>query len=110
MAAAPGSVTVQKGVAWKTILIIILLIAGLSLLAALPLSFFFNMNMGNWFGNIPLGLIPPIDQPPPPPPEGEWEIPELPEIPPGFENWTLPDGFELPDGFNGSLPEGEIPW
>ncbi|NVM52627.1 MAG: DUF4129 domain-containing protein [Candidatus Helarchaeota archaeon] len=109
MAAAPGTVTMHKGVTWKTILIIILLIASLSLLAALPLSFFMSGNMGDWFGNIPLELLPPPDQPPDLP-EGEWEIPEGWEIPDWWVNWTIPPGTTLPSDFNGTLPPGDIPW
>ncbi|MHA1267237.1 MAG: transglutaminase domain-containing protein [Candidatus Helarchaeota archaeon] len=105
-----AAVTVHKGVAWKSLLLIILLIAGLSLLAAIPLSFFLNGNLGDWFGNMPLDLLPPPNEPPNIQPGGQWEIPDFDQLPEGWENWTLPEDFTLPDGFNGSLPPGEIPW
>ncbi len=110
----PSTVTVQRGVVWKSILIIGLLIAGLSLLAALPLSFFFNGNMGDWFGNMPLDLIPPPEQLP----ENwdQWEIPgdwQPPDIP--WNETELPDWLNdylnnLPDNWTGELPPGDIPW
>jgi hypothetical protein len=109
-----SAAAMQKGVGWKSILIIIMLIAGLSLLAALPLSFFMNGNMGDWFGNLPLDIIPPPDELP----EGwqDWDIPgdfQVPDLPWG--DMDLPDGFEdwfdgLPDDWAGELPPGEIPW
>ncbi len=108
MSTKPGMVTVQKGVTWKTILIIGLLIVSLSLLAALPLSFFFNGNMGNWFGNLPLDLIPPPTNPPQPP--DNWQIPDIPNLPQNWQDWDLPPEWEdLLQNYNGTLP-GEIPW
>ncbi|TFG05960.1 MAG: DUF4129 domain-containing protein [Promethearchaeota archaeon] len=107
MAAAP---MVQKGVAWKSILILILLITGLSLLATIPFSLFLNGNIGNWFGNVPLDLVPPPQEIPDFEPGDQWEIPDFGELPEGWEDWTLPEDFTLPEGFNGTLPEGEIPW
>jgi hypothetical protein len=115
MSASPG-VAVQKGVTWKSILIIALLIASLSLFAALPLSFFFSGNMGDWFGNIPLNLIPPPDQPPPVDFD-QWQIPDI--VPPDWlqnlPNMDLPDWLQdwmqnLPADWDGSLPPGDIPW
>ncbi|MHA1359457.1 MAG: DUF4129 domain-containing transglutaminase family protein, partial [Candidatus Helarchaeota archaeon] len=89
-------------------------IAGLSLLAALPLSFFFNGNLGDWFGNLPLDIIPPPEELP----EGweNWDIPgdfNVPDLPWG--DMELPEGFQdwfdnLPQDWNGELPPGEIPW
>ena len=119
----PSTVTVTKGVTWKTILIIGLLIASLSLLAALPLSFFFNMNMGNWFGNIPLNLMPQPGQIPPWFNYTDFQIPEEQQVPDWLQDYlnNLPPGTELPDwlqdylnnlpdNMTGSLPPGEIPW
>ncbi|MFX1293799.1 MAG: transglutaminase domain-containing protein [Promethearchaeota archaeon] len=107
-------VTMQKGITWKSILLIGLLIVGLSLVAALPLSFFFNGNMGDWFGNLPLDLIPPPDQIP----EGwdDWDIPGdlgVPDLP--WDDMDLPEWLDdwfdnLPADWDGDIPPGEIPW
>lgn len=108
MSAAAGA-TVTKGVTWKTILVIGLLIASLSILAALPLSFFMNGNLGDWFGNLPLDLIPPPDELP----EGweNWEIPDWADLPSNWQDWQLPEGWQdLLADFNGTLPPGEIPF
>jgi len=120
----PSTVTVTKGVTWKTILIVGLLIASLSLLAAIPLSFFFNMNMGNWFGNIPLDLLPkpgqipswfnqtPMQMPDPNMQVPDWLQDYLNNLPPGTQ---IPDWLQnwlqnLPGNMTGQLPPGSIPW
>jgi len=120
----PSTVTVTKGVSWKTILIIGLMIASLSILAALPLSFFFNINIGNWFGNLPLDLIPKPGQIPPwynqthlQMPDENMQIPDWlqnylnnqssgAEIPDWLQNWLQ----NLPNNMTGQLPPGSIPW
>jgi len=120
----PSTVTATKGVTWKTILIVALLIASLSLLAALPLSFFFNMSgFNNWFGNIPLNLMPKPGQIPSWFNYTDFQMPAEQQIPGWLQDYlnNLPPGTQIPDwlqdllgnlpaNMTGSLPPGEIPW